>query len=62
VPAGFQLASITYVFTSSAFIRGGGLLTEAISGLSLVSGDGTAPQPGSLLDVQNLDRGCARRS
>jgi hypothetical protein len=55
VPAGFQVESITYVFTSSAFIRGGGSLTEAISGLSLVSGDGTAPQPGSLLDVQNLD-------
>ena len=55
VPTGFQLTSITYSFTSSAFIRGGGSLTEAISGLSLVSGDGTAPQPGSLLDVQNLD-------
>jgi hypothetical protein len=55
VPDGLQLASITYTFTSSAFIRGDGTLTEAVSGLSLVSGDGTAPQPGSLLDVQNVD-------
>jgi hypothetical protein len=55
VPDGFQLVSITYTFTISAFIRGGGSLTEAVSGLSLVSGDGTAPQPGSLLDVQNVD-------
>ncbi len=55
VPDGLQLASITYTFTSTAFIRGGGSLTEAVSGFSLVSGDGTAPQPGSLMDVQNLD-------
>jgi hypothetical protein len=55
VPDGLQLASITYTFTSAAFIRGGGSLTQAVSGLSLVSGDGTAPQPGSSLDVQNLD-------
>jgi hypothetical protein len=55
VPDGFQLASITYSFTSMAFIRGSGSLTEATSGFSLVSGDGTAPQPGSLLDVQNVD-------
>ena len=55
VPSGLQLASVTYSFTTGAFIRGGGSLTEAISGLSLVSGDGTAPQPGSLLAVQNVD-------
>ena len=55
VPAGRQLASITYSFTTSAFIRGGGSLTLAVSGLSLVSGDGTEPQPGSLLDVLNVD-------
>ncbi len=33
---------------------GDGSLTEAVSGLSLVSGDGTEPQPGSLLDIQNV--------
>lgn len=55
VPAGLELESITYVYTISALIRGGGSLTEAISGFSLVSGDGTAPQPGSLLAVQNVD-------
>lgn len=55
VPDGFHLESVTYSFTSTAFIRGSGSLTEAMSGLSLVSGDGTLPQPGSLLDVQNLD-------
>jgi len=55
VPAGLELASIAYTFTTAAFIRGGGSLTEAVSGLSLVLGDGTGPQPGSLLAVQNLD-------
>jgi hypothetical protein len=55
VPPGFQLESVSYAFTSQAFIRGGASLTEAIAGLSLVSGDGTLPPPGSLLSVQNLD-------
>jgi hypothetical protein len=55
VPDGLGLASITYTFTASAFIRGDGSLTEAVSGLSLVVGDGAAPQPGSLLDLQNVD-------
>lgn len=55
VPAGLQLASITYVYTSTALIRGGGSITAAVSGLSLVTGDGSAPQPGSLLAVQNVD-------
>ena len=52
---GLELTSITYTFTSSAFIRGDHSLTEAISGLSLVSGDGNAPQSGSLPAVQNVD-------
>lgn len=55
VPPGLHLESIAYVFTTSAFIRGGGSLTEAISGFSLVAGDGTAPQPGSLLATENVD-------
>jgi MYXO-CTERM domain-containing protein len=55
VPEGLQLASVTYVFTSSALIRGGATLTNAVSGFSLVAGDGSAPQPGSLLANQNLD-------
>jgi hypothetical protein len=55
VPAGLELASITYVFTISSFARGSATLMQAVSGLSLVSGDGTQPQPGSLLDVQNVD-------
>jgi hypothetical protein len=55
VPAGLDLASVTYVFTISAFARGGVALTQAVSGLSLVSGDGTQPQPGSLLANQNVD-------
>jgi hypothetical protein len=55
VPAGLELASIDYVFTISSFARGSATLTQAVSGLSLVSGDGTQPQPGSLLDVQNVD-------
>jgi hypothetical protein len=55
VPAGLQLASITYVFTISAFARGGRTLTDAVSGLSLVLGDGSQPQPGSLLANQNVD-------
>lgn len=55
VPAGLQLASITYVFTISSLARGDRTLTEAISGLSLVLGDGSQPQPGSLLANQNLD-------
>jgi hypothetical protein len=55
VPHGFQVASIGYTFTTGAFIRGGSSLTLAVSGFSLVSGDGTAPQPGSLLKAQNVD-------
>jgi hypothetical protein len=55
VPDGLQLTSITYVFTSSAFIRGDHELTTAVSGLSLVSGDGSAPQPGSFLAGENVD-------
>lgn len=55
VPEGLQLASVTYVFTSSAFTRGGKTLTEAISGLSLFTGDGVTPQPRTELDAQNLD-------
>jgi len=55
VPAGLTLASITHTYTSTAFIRGSGSLTEAIAGFSLVSGDGTASQPGSLLAGQNVD-------
>jgi len=55
VPAGLELASATYVFTIGAFARGGRTLTTAVSGLSLVSGDGSAPQPGSLLANENVD-------
>ena len=55
IPAGNRLTSITYSFTSSAFIRGGATLTEATSGFLLVSGDGTEPLPGSLLAAQNID-------
>lgn len=51
VPAGLQLASITYVFTISAFARGDRTLTEAVSGLSLGIGDGGQ---GSLAN-QNVD-------
>ena len=55
IPSGSTLASITYLFTSSAFIRGSATLTNAMSGFVLVMGDGTAPQPGSVLATQNLD-------
>lgn len=55
VPAGLELASVTYVFTISAFARGGATLTTAVSGLSFVAGDGSAPQPGSLLANENVD-------
>jgi hypothetical protein len=55
VPPGLTLESIVYVYTISAFIRGSGSLTEAISGFALATGDGTAPQPGSLLANENVD-------
>lgn len=55
LPDGLELASIAYTFTSSASIRGDHSLTEAVSGLSLVSEDGPALQPGSLPAVENVD-------
>lgn len=45
VPAGHELASVTYVFTSSALIRDGATLTNAVSGFSLVAADGGATAP-----------------
>lgn len=53
VPVGLQLASITYVFTISEFARSGRTLTTAVSGLSLVPGDGLSGLPG--LANQNVD-------
>jgi hypothetical protein len=55
VPEGLELVSITYLFTISAFARGDTALTDAVSGFSLVLGDGSQPQPGSLLANQNVD-------
>jgi hypothetical protein len=55
VPNGSELVSIRYVYTSGAFIRGDGSITLAVSGFSLVAGDGTLPQPGSLLGAENVD-------
>ena len=55
IPDGNRLTSITYSFTSSAFIRGDATLTEATSGFLLVSGDGTKSLPGSLLAAQNIN-------
>jgi hypothetical protein len=55
LPDGEPLTSITYVYTSSSVSRGGVPLTLAVSGLSLVTGDGSAPAPGSLLSNQNVD-------
>jgi hypothetical protein len=55
VPPGFQVESIAYVFTTASVTRGGASLTQAVSGFSFVTGDGSAPQPGSLLSGENVD-------
>lgn len=55
IPPDTTLTSITYSFTINTFTRAGLSLTEATSGFLLVSGDGTGPLPGSLLDAQNTN-------